>query len=170
MATPAAQTRPCPWFVMSWRVGRTLEIDVDGIDNAGVGSPRNNPGSFGEGVRSRAERFGSCFSGGMMKTCVYVDAFNLYYGALKGTPYKWLDLRALCAVMIPKNTVTCIKYFTARCNRVQTIPDSPPANWSTCGHCRPFPAYRSSSAITSRMLCGCHLQRLCPDRNPSCRS
>ena len=23
---------------------------------------------------------------------VYVDGFNLYYGSLKGTPYKWLDL------------------------------------------------------------------------------
>ena len=30
-----------------------------------------------------------------MRTRVYVDAFNLYYGALRGTPYKWLDLDAL---------------------------------------------------------------------------
>lgn len=57
-----------------------------------------------------------------MKTYVYVDAFNLYYGALKGTPYKWLDLQALCHVMIPRNAVTCIKYFTAR---VQPRPDDP---------------------------------------------
>lgn len=55
-----------------------------------------------------------------MKTIVYVDAFNLYYGALKGTPYKWLDLLALCRAMIPQNTVTRIKYFTAR---VQARPD-----------------------------------------------
>ncbi len=48
-----------------------------------------------------------------MKTFVYVDAFNLYYGALKGTAYKWLDLQALCRVMIPRNEVVCIKYFTA---------------------------------------------------------
>ncbi len=27
-----------------------------------------------------------------MRTNVYVDAFNLYYGCLKGTPYRWLDL------------------------------------------------------------------------------
>lgn len=26
-----------------------------------------------------------------MKTRVYIDGFNLYYGRLKGTPYKWLD-------------------------------------------------------------------------------
>lgn len=30
-----------------------------------------------------------------MATNVYVDAFNLYYGCLKGTPYRWLDLGAL---------------------------------------------------------------------------
>ena len=36
-----------------------------------------------------------------MRTSVYIDAFNLYYGAVKDTPYKWLDLQALCRVMIP---------------------------------------------------------------------
>ena len=30
-----------------------------------------------------------------MATNVYVDAFNLYYGSLKGTPYRWLDRRRL---------------------------------------------------------------------------
>ena len=32
---------------------------------------------------------------------VYVDGFNLYYGSLKRTPYKWLDLGRLCAEMLP---------------------------------------------------------------------
>lgn len=27
-----------------------------------------------------------------MLTTIYIDGFNLYYGALKGTPYKWLDI------------------------------------------------------------------------------
>jgi hypothetical protein len=27
-----------------------------------------------------------------MNTFVYIDGFNLYYGAVKGTPYKWLDI------------------------------------------------------------------------------
>ncbi len=50
-----------------------------------------------------------------MKTFVYVDAFNLYYGAVKGTPYKWLDLSALCSVMLHSHhQVECIKYFTAK--------------------------------------------------------
>jgi hypothetical protein len=30
-----------------------------------------------------------------MRTVVYVDGFNLYYGALRGTPFKWLDLYGL---------------------------------------------------------------------------
>ncbi len=57
-----------------------------------------------------------------MRTIVYVDAFNLYYGALKGTPYKWLDLQALCRIMIARNEVIGIKYFTAR---VQPRPGDP---------------------------------------------
>jgi len=60
-----------------------------------------------------------------MKTYVYVDAFNFYYGAVKDTPYKWLDLQALCRVMIPKNTVLAIKYFTARVQPRVNDPDQP---------------------------------------------
>ena len=60
-----------------------------------------------------------------MKTFVYVDAFNLYYGAVKGTPYKWLDLQALCQVMIPRNTIASIKYFTARVQPRPGDPDQP---------------------------------------------
>jgi uncharacterized LabA/DUF88 family protein len=48
-----------------------------------------------------------------MKTIVYVDGFNLYYGAVKGTPYKWLDIHKLCQLLLPKNQIIRIKYFTA---------------------------------------------------------
>lgn len=48
-----------------------------------------------------------------MKTYVYVDAFNLYFGSLKGTPYRWLNLDKLCQLMLPKNEICQIKYFTA---------------------------------------------------------
>jgi hypothetical protein len=44
---------------------------------------------------------------------VYVDGFNLYYGALKGTRYRWLNLAELCSRMLPKDEVVGIKYFTA---------------------------------------------------------
>ena len=47
------------------------------------------------------------------RTYVYVDAFNLYYGALKGTSHKWLDLWKLCTLLLPRNDIVSIKYFTA---------------------------------------------------------
>jgi hypothetical protein len=49
----------------------------------------------------------------VLRTNVYVDGFNLYYGCLKGTPYKWLDLDALCRRLLPKHELGRIRYFTA---------------------------------------------------------
>lgn len=49
-----------------------------------------------------------------MRTIIYVDGFNLYYRALKNTPYKWLNLRALFSEMLKsENEIVAIKYFTA---------------------------------------------------------
>ncbi len=49
-----------------------------------------------------------------MRTYVYIDGFNLYYRALKGTPYKWLNLKALFIQLLnPQNKIKAIKYFTA---------------------------------------------------------
>ena len=45
---------------------------------------------------------------------VYIDGFNLYYGALKRTPYKWLDLARLCQTLLPDDTIQEWHYFTAR--------------------------------------------------------
>lgn len=47
------------------------------------------------------------------RTHAYVDAFNLYYGALKGSRFKWLNLRTLCDLLLPQHGVRSIKYFTA---------------------------------------------------------
>lgn len=50
-----------------------------------------------------------------MRTIIYIDGFNLYYGCLKNTPYKWLDLNALFSQILGKhNQIIEIKYFTAR--------------------------------------------------------
>ena len=49
-----------------------------------------------------------------MATTVYIDGFNLYYGALRGSKYKWLDLEALCRRLLPKDDINRIRYFTAR--------------------------------------------------------
>jgi hypothetical protein len=48
-----------------------------------------------------------------MATNVYIDGFNLYNGAVRNTPYKWLDLAALCGVLLPGHAVNRIRYFTA---------------------------------------------------------
>lgn len=48
-----------------------------------------------------------------MKISVYIDGFNFYYGAVKGTPFKWLDLRELFIHSFPTHTIHRIKYFTA---------------------------------------------------------
>ena len=60
-----------------------------------------------------------------MNTNVYIDGFNLYYGLLKGTPYKWLDLERFCDSLLPKNVVEKIYYFTAKVDARPNDPDQP---------------------------------------------
>jgi hypothetical protein len=48
-----------------------------------------------------------------VKTNVYVDGFNLYYGAVKDTPYKWLNIRRMCELAFPKNEIAEVHYCTA---------------------------------------------------------
>ena len=61
----------------------------------------------------------------MPRTNVYVDGFNLYYGAVKNTPYRWLNLSALCRHMLPNDTVQSIKYFTAKVSARPHDPQQP---------------------------------------------
>ncbi len=58
-----------------------------------------------------------------MKLNFYIDAFNLYYGSLKGTAYKWLDLRAFCQSTFPADEIHRIRYFTARIKPSPHDPD-----------------------------------------------
>lgn len=49
-----------------------------------------------------------------MRTYIYVDGFNLFYGALKKTSYKWLNLKALFnSLLKPNHEIQAIKYYTA---------------------------------------------------------
>lgn len=48
-----------------------------------------------------------------MKVNVYIDGFNLYYGSLKGTAYKWLNLLTMCQRLLPGRDINRIRYFTA---------------------------------------------------------
>src|SRR5687768_1872235 len=47
-------------------------------------------------------------------TNVYVDGMNLFYGCLKGSPYKWLDPVALSKVLLPHDEIKTVRYFTAK--------------------------------------------------------
>jgi len=49
-----------------------------------------------------------------VRTYIYVDGFNFYYGAVRGTSYKWLDFMALFKLLLqPHHLILKIKYFTA---------------------------------------------------------
>ena len=60
-----------------------------------------------------------------LRTNVYIDGFNLYYGRLRGTPYKWLDLERFCDQLLPKNEIRRILYFTAKVDARPHDPDQP---------------------------------------------
>ena len=50
----------------------------------------------------------------MKRTIAYIDGYNLYYGLLKGTPSKWLDLEALVRALLREgHDLLSVKYFTA---------------------------------------------------------
>jgi len=60
-----------------------------------------------------------------MKTHVCVDGFNLYYGALRGTGFRWLDIAEMCRLLLPGHDILHISYFTARVNSRPSDPDQP---------------------------------------------
>jgi len=48
------------------------------------------------------------------RVVVYIDGFNLYYGALKDKPrLKWLNLERYCTLLRPHDDIQAIRYFTA---------------------------------------------------------
>jgi len=49
-----------------------------------------------------------------VRTNVYIDGFNLYYGAVRHTALKWLDVKKLSLTLLPGISLNRIRYFTAR--------------------------------------------------------
>ncbi len=49
----------------------------------------------------------------MKRSMIYVDGFNLYYGSVRGTPHKWLNLQRLFERLRPDDDIQAIQYFTA---------------------------------------------------------
>ena len=60
-----------------------------------------------------------------MITNVYIDGFNLYYRALKDTPFRWLDLRKLAETVFPQDDIHRVCYFTARLDARPGNPNQP---------------------------------------------
>lgn len=60
-----------------------------------------------------------------MRTSVYIDGFNLYYGSLKSTSYKWLDVGKLAQIILPQNQIVEIHYYTARVSKRDDDPTQP---------------------------------------------
>ena len=60
-----------------------------------------------------------------IRTYVYVDGFNLYYGAIKNTPFRWLNPVELSRQFLPSSCIIHkLKYFTARVSGAAK-PDAP---------------------------------------------
>lgn len=59
------------------------------------------------------------------RTIVYVDGFNFYYGAVRDTPWKWLDPVSLFQKLLgPQNDLIKVRYFTARVQPSASDPDA----------------------------------------------
>ncbi len=90
------------------------------------------PGCFGGRARGRL-RAAFAYPEAGIRTNVYIDGFNLYYGARRKTPYRRVNLRTLYQLLLPKNSIAEIKYFTARVPRrgaVEVEENSDAAQWS----------------------------------------
>ena len=61
-----------------------------------------------------------------MRIAIYVDGFNLYYRALRGTGHKWLNPKTLAEQLLePDDKVGLVRYFTAHVSSRAGDPDAP---------------------------------------------
>ncbi len=62
----------------------------------------------------------------IMRCRVYIDGFNLYFGALKSTSYKWVNPYKLCELLLPPSyDIQYVKYFTAKVSGTPRDPTKP---------------------------------------------
>jgi len=59
------------------------------------------------------------------RAAVYVDGFNLYYGCIKGTRFRWLNIGQMCRLLLPDNEIVSIRYCTAMVSGRMGDPDKP---------------------------------------------
>jgi 6-hydroxy-3-succinoylpyridine 3-monooxygenase len=80
-----------------------------------------------------------------MKTVVYVDGLNLYYGVLRGTKFKWLNLYELFQdhVLDSATRVEKVRYYTAPMKR--SASDDPASPGRQQKYLRALKAYLGDS-------------------------
>lgn len=101
-------------------------VDVDGLSSRGVYWTHTPPVRFGGRVETAAKSGGLSLIGQrQLLTTVYIDGFNLYHRALRGTPFKWLDLSKLASNLLPNDEISKVRFFTARINARPDDPSQP---------------------------------------------
>lgn len=60
-----------------------------------------------------------------MNTVLYIDGFNLYYGCLRHSPYKWLNPAVMAGHLLPGHTITAVRYFSANISARPEALDQP---------------------------------------------
>lgn len=85
----------------------------------------------------------------------YIDGFNLYYGALKRTPYKWLDLAKLAQALLPSDTIQEVHYFTARVSSRAYNPTAAHDQGLYIRALKPFQTFTSNMVSSRRTPCPC---------------
>lgn len=60
-----------------------------------------------------------------LRSGLYVDGLNLYYGALRRSAHKWLDIEKFGQLLLPNDEVVLVRYFTAMVNARKDDPRIP---------------------------------------------
>jgi uncharacterized LabA/DUF88 family protein len=60
-----------------------------------------------------------------LRANIYIDGFNFYYCAVRGTNFKWIDLSKLCNILFPLVSIQKIYYFTAKVKASKHDPNAP---------------------------------------------
>jgi hypothetical protein len=74
-----------------------------------------------------------------MRTNIYVDGFNFYYGCLRDTSYRWLNFEIFCKLTFPGMRFTGSGILPPACEHLSTTRRSRSARRPTSVPCKPFP-------------------------------
>ena len=93
-------------------IGKRVDIHISSVIKLNFVTPLVRLGGRAQGCRKAALAF--IWAHSLIRTNVYIDGFNLYYLALRGTPFRWLDFGKLASLLLPQHDIGRIRYFTAK--------------------------------------------------------